>query len=240
MKLLQHRPSYAGVVATLALLMAMGGTAYATVSVEPPNSVNTAAIQDGAVTTPKIADNAVGSGKVKDNTLQGADVKDGSLTGADIANGSIGNAQLGVDSVQAIQIADNSIDGGEIIDQSLTGTDIANGSIGNADLASDSVDSSKVLANSLSLADLVGADINGSIGFSLGANSCGTLGLGVSGAAVGQVVLMSYTGTVAVPPAVILAPMRVTSSGHVDVRACNVASTSVTVSGLGVRIVTFG
>jgi len=227
---LRFRPRYADVAATIALLFAMSGTAYAVASQLPPDTVDTQAIQNGAVTALKLHGNSVNSAKVVDNTLTGADVQDGS----------IGNADLGVDSVQAPQIADNSIDGGEIVDNSLTGTDIAPNAIGNSELAAGSVDGTKVADNSIGLADLVGANINGAISFTLGANACGTLNMGVSGASVGEVVLLSYTGTVALPPGVMFGPFRVVSAGVVTTRACNVTATAMTVTDIGVHIVTFG
>lgn len=216
---LRFRPRYADVAATIALVFALSGTAYAVASQLPPDSVDTQAIQNGAVTSFKLHANSVNGAKVQD--------------------GSIGNADLGVDSVQASQIADNSIDGGEIIDNSLTGIDIAPAAIGNSELATGSVDGNKVADKSIGLADLAGANVNGAISFTLGANACGTLNMSVSGAAVGDVVLMSYTGTVALPPGVMFSPFRVVSAGLVTTQACNVTGTSVSVTSIGVHIVTF-
>ena len=55
-----HRPSPALVVAMLALLVALSGTAYAAAML-PKNSVGTAQIKKGAVTLTKIASSAQGS-----------------------------------------------------------------------------------------------------------------------------------------------------------------------------------
>jgi hypothetical protein len=189
MRLALPRPRYADVAATLALVVALSGTAYA-VTALPRNSVDTRSIQHGAVTNPKIAANAIQSTRIKNGTLTGADVADGSVR--------------------------------------------------KADLAPNSVTGKKVAANSIGVGDLVGADVSGAISFSLGANSCGTLSLGVGGAAVGEAVIMSYTGDVALPPGVVFGPLRVVSAGQVSTRACNVTGTSVSVAGIGVRIVTFG
>ena len=226
---MRFRPRYADVAATLALVFALSGTAYA-VAALPPNSVDTQSIQDQAVTAPKIKAGSVNTSRITNETVQSIDVLDGSLTGDDIADESLGTVDLGTDSVDATEIADNSIDGGEIVD----------GSIGNAELGSSSVTGDKVADNSIDLADMVGANAGGSISFNLGANSCGTLSFSVSGSLVGQSAIMTYTGTVAVPPAVVFSPLRVVSDGHITVRACNVSSSSVSVSGLGVRVVTFG
>jgi hypothetical protein len=88
-----RRPRYADVAATLALLVAMGGTAYAVTPLDP-DSVYTAAIQNHAVTTPKLADEAVSSakivpgavthGKLAANSVTGGDVQDHTLQLADM------------------------------------------------------------------------------------------------------------------------------------------------------------
>ena len=233
-----RRPRYADVAATLALVFALSGTAYAVTRL-PANSVDTQSIQDGAVTTLKIKNNGVNSSRIQNDSLQGIDVKDGDLTGADVADGSIGNADLGTDSVQAIQIADNTIDGGEIIDNSMTSLDIGSGAIGNSELGSNSVDSAKVVDNSLSLADLVGADVTGAVGsFSLNAQQCGPINISIGGAQVGQSVLISFT--TAPPNAIVWGPGRVSAAGTVTTVVCNQSNSSVSSSGQGIRIVTFG
>jgi hypothetical protein len=107
-------------------------------------------------------------------------------------------------------------------------------------LAPNSVAGASVAPNSLSLADLVGADASGAISFSLGAGSCGTLNMSVSGVQVGQVVLFSFTGNVAVPSSVTFGGTKVTAAGHISVPACNVGASPYSVSGLGIRIITFG
>jgi hypothetical protein len=173
------------------------------------------------------------------NTIKGNRIKNGTLAGIDIADGSIGNADLGIDSVQAIQIADNTIDGGEIIDNSMTANDIAPSAIGNSELASNSVTGDKVANESLGLADLVGADVTGTVGaFALNAGQCAPIGINIGGAQVGQAVLISFT--TAPPNSILWGPGRVSSAGVVTVVVCNVSTVSVSNPGQGVRIVTFG
>jgi hypothetical protein len=147
-----------------------------------------------------------------------------------LAPNTVGTPQLKNGAVTAIKIHGNAV----------TSTGLADGSVTSSKLGSDSVGSSNVAANSLSLADLVGADITGGISFSLAANHCGTLALGVSGAQVGQVALFSFIGDVAVPSSVTFGGTKVTSAGHVTVQACNAAASSVSVSNLGIRVITFG
>ena len=74
------RPSPAMVVASAALLVALGGTGIAAVSVTAPrNSVSSAAIKNGAVTNPKIANNAVTTTKVKNGSLRRVDFASGQI-----------------------------------------------------------------------------------------------------------------------------------------------------------------
>jgi hypothetical protein len=73
-----RRPRYAEVVATLALFVGLGGTAYAV------GTVNTADIVNGAVTTPKIASEAVTNAKLAPDAVTSGKVAANSLTLGDL------------------------------------------------------------------------------------------------------------------------------------------------------------
>lgn len=77
------------VVACLALVVALSGTAYAAVKVGAKD------IKRDAVRSKHIKDGAVRSAEVRDGSLTGSDVRDGSLTGADLLDGSVTAADLG-------------------------------------------------------------------------------------------------------------------------------------------------
>ncbi|MGK2938667.1 MAG: hypothetical protein ACSLFR_12815 [Solirubrobacteraceae bacterium] len=64
--------------ATLALIIALGGTSYAALRVTGRN----------------IVDGSIRSGDVRNNALRGKDIRSGTITGSDIANGSITGAKL--------------------------------------------------------------------------------------------------------------------------------------------------
>jgi hypothetical protein len=68
---IRKRLSYANVIATLALFLALGGAAYA-VKAAPKNSVKTKSIKNSAVTTDKIANGAVTLAKLGGTTLSDA------------------------------------------------------------------------------------------------------------------------------------------------------------------------
>jgi hypothetical protein len=74
-----RRPSAALVVACLALLVALGGTSYATVLAVPRNSVGPLQLQRNAVGPSKIAPNAIRSGHVLDGSLLTTDFKPGQI-----------------------------------------------------------------------------------------------------------------------------------------------------------------
>jgi len=67
------------VVACVALVVALGGTSYATVLQVPKSSVGTAQLKTAAVTTKKIAPNAVTAAKVRNGSLRKADFAPGQL-----------------------------------------------------------------------------------------------------------------------------------------------------------------
>src|SRR5687768_5805550 len=66
-------------LALLALMVALGGTAYA--ATLPRKSVGTKQLKTGAVTAKKIAGGAVGSDAVLDNSVGGADIDESTLQG---------------------------------------------------------------------------------------------------------------------------------------------------------------
>lgn len=87
------RPSPAMVVAVLALVLALGGSAYA-VTIAPANSVRTASI--------------------KDNEVRSRDVFNNSLRGADMATASVGARVLAGNSVDSSELAALSVGAEEL------------------------------------------------------------------------------------------------------------------------------
>jgi hypothetical protein len=72
------RLSYANVVATVAVFLALGGGAYAAFKL-PKNSVGTKQLKNGAVTGKKLATGAVTASKVAHNSLTGSQVNSATL-----------------------------------------------------------------------------------------------------------------------------------------------------------------
>jgi hypothetical protein len=74
---LQSHATYANVVATIALFLALGGGAYALTL--PKNSVKSKHIKDGQVKTNDLGDGQVTSADAQDNGLTGTDILESSL-----------------------------------------------------------------------------------------------------------------------------------------------------------------
>jgi hypothetical protein len=71
----RFKPSAALVVASLALLVALGETGWATLSQVVPNrSVGTAQLQSGAVTTKKVRNGAITSAKIRNGSIKRSDL----------------------------------------------------------------------------------------------------------------------------------------------------------------------
>ncbi len=89
MRSLQGRLTYANVVATLALFVAVGGASAFAASQLGKNSVGAKQLKNNSVTTAKIKKDAVTGAKVKKQTLTGSDInlsKLGTVPSAQIAN----------------------------------------------------------------------------------------------------------------------------------------------------------
>ena len=92
MKIIRKYASFANVTSLMALMVALGGTAYAGVSLAR-NSVGSAQLKRGAVANSDIRANAVTSGKVRNLSLRAVDFAPGQLpAGARGATGATGPA----------------------------------------------------------------------------------------------------------------------------------------------------
>jgi hypothetical protein len=78
--MIRRHLTYANLVSTFALIIALSGASYAAV-VLPRNSVGAPQLKKQAVTAPKLASGSVGTAKVRDGSLLAKDLKPGAIAG---------------------------------------------------------------------------------------------------------------------------------------------------------------
>lgn len=105
MKLIRKHLSYANVVASLALFIALGGSAYAV----GKYSIGTAELKNNAVTTPKIKRNAVTAQKIRNNAVTATKIRRNAVTGAKIRNGAVTSPKIAPGAITASKLAHDAI-----------------------------------------------------------------------------------------------------------------------------------
>ena len=145
MRKLRRHLTYANVMATLAVFIALGGAAYAANTIGSSDiideSILSVDLKNGQVRTSDIGDGQIRSPDVRNDTQT-----DGGLTAADLAPDSVGLGELNPAAFQAddisptglfnrYEIAINAIQGNEIQDETLTGADITDGQLEDQDIA---------------------------------------------------------------------------------------------------------
>jgi len=103
--------TYANVVSTLALFIALGGaTAYAA-SKLPDRSVGEFQLRPGAVTAEKIRKGAVSAPKIKAEAIKQGKLAAGSVTAAKMTQGSVASASIQDSSISNAKIAPEAVSG---------------------------------------------------------------------------------------------------------------------------------
>jgi hypothetical protein len=98
---LRRHITYANVMATIAVFLAMGGGAYA-LSL-PNNSVRSRHIKNSQVKHPDLGANAVNAPKVRDESLTGSEIFNRSLTGSDVADDSLTGSQISESTLTGVE-----------------------------------------------------------------------------------------------------------------------------------------
>jgi hypothetical protein len=125
---LRPRLTYANVVASLALFLAVGGgTAFAVVAA---NQVNSASIVDGQVKNPDLAPDSVGTGKISDGQVKNPDLAPDSVGTGKISDAQVKSSDVGPDAIDSSKVAFRSLTGDDVALGSLTGDNVKTRSLG--------------------------------------------------------------------------------------------------------------
>jgi hypothetical protein len=116
------RPSPAMIIACLALLLALTGSAIAAGIAK--NSVRSAQIVDGTVRIVDLHDGAVNSAKVSDNSLTADDLGPNAAGPEEIAENAVSSSKVAPDSLTSADLAPNSVGGTEIAPDSVRATQL--------------------------------------------------------------------------------------------------------------------
>lgn len=117
-KLSKHL-SYANVLATLALFVALGtGGAFAA-SKLAPKSVGEPQLRPGAVTAPKIRKNSVTAPKIKAQAVKEGKIAAGAVSGSKLAAQAVTGEKIALGAVTGEKLADGSVSGSKVDEASL-------------------------------------------------------------------------------------------------------------------------
>lgn len=126
MRVLKRHLSYANVVSTLALMIALGmGSAYAANQLAP-KSVGAKQLRPGAVTADKIRKHAVTAPKLEANAVKQGKIANDAVTGEKVAAGAITAAKIAAGAVTPDKVPDDSLTGAKINEGSLGQVPAAN------------------------------------------------------------------------------------------------------------------
>jgi hypothetical protein len=117
---MKPRLSYANVLSTLALVIAIGtGGAYAA-SKLPDRSVGEFQLRPGAVTAEKIRKNAVTAPKIKAEAIKQGKIANGSITAAKMTQGSVSSGALQEGSITNSKLAPEAVTGDKVSEGTLS------------------------------------------------------------------------------------------------------------------------
>jgi hypothetical protein len=114
------RLSYADVVSTLALFIALTGASAYAANQLANKSVGEPQLRPGAVTADKIRKNAVTAPKIKAAAVKQGKIADGSITAAKMALNSVAAGSLAANSVTSEKIAPDAVSGDKVVESTLS------------------------------------------------------------------------------------------------------------------------
>jgi hypothetical protein len=142
MKRFLPRLTYANVIASLALFIALGGAAVA--AGLPKNSVGPNQIKKGAVTPKALRKGAVTSGKIAPNAVVAGKLGPNAVLPGNLGAGIINTSKIAASAVNAEKIANNVVTTNKITNKAVTAAKIAEKGVVTGNLADEAVTGGKI------------------------------------------------------------------------------------------------
>jgi hypothetical protein len=158
MKRFRPRLTYANVIASLALFIALSGVAVA--AGLPKNSVGPNQIKKGAVTPKAIRKQAVTSGKIAPKAVVAGKLGPNAVLPGNLGAGIIDSSKISAGAVTAEKIKNNVITTNKITNAAVTSQKLAAGGVGTSNLAEKAVTTAKLNDGAVTTAKLAPEVLN--------------------------------------------------------------------------------
>jgi hypothetical protein len=158
MKRFRPRLTYANVIASLALFVALGGSAVAGGLAK--NSVGPNQLKKGAVSAPKLAKQAVTSGKIAPQAVTAGKLGPNAVLPGNLGAGIIDASKISAGAVTAEKIKNNVVTGNKITNGAVTSQKIAAAGVATTNLAEKAVTTAKLNDGAVTAAKLAPEVLN--------------------------------------------------------------------------------
>jgi hypothetical protein len=166
--------------------------------------------------------------------------KDATRADKDAKTSPVGTARLQDGAVTSTKIAAGAVGAAQLSPGAVGTADLANRAVTSATLAPGSVGQSQLAQGSVTIKDLSGTSVSTTVDVpTVLANTCATVEIPDSGAAITDFPLVSFPGPTNLPLQLSGTPVKVDIAGSVRVKLCNGTGADVSaVTGLDVVVVT--
>jgi hypothetical protein len=158
MKRFRPRLTYANVIASLALFVALGGSAVAAGLAK--NSVGPNQLKKGAVAASKLAKQAVTSGKIAPKAVVAGKLGPNAVLPGNLGAGIIDSSKISAGAVTAEKIKNNVVTGNKLTNASVTSQKIAANGVATTNLAEKAVTTAKLNDGAVTAAKLAPEVLN--------------------------------------------------------------------------------
>jgi hypothetical protein len=209
MKRFRPRLTYANVIASLALFVALGGSAVAAGLAK--NSVGPNQLKKGAVTASKIGKKAVTNGKIAPKAVTAGKLGPNAVLPGNLGAGIISTDKIAASAVTAEKIKNNVVTTNKITNAAVTSQKLAASAVGTNNLAEGAVTGAKIAKETITAEKLAKGAIGNVETLKTGQTERGTFSLGGYNPTVGKDVSafnsVSFQLTLAANPlAVVVVP----------------------------------